>query len=112
VRAAADALVHVVLIERGRDATDDGGGLVTSTVFGPGGGRYPAVSTSAAKVDPAGNLRVKQLLAAQFSRSVEASNDYGTAAQTTLLQTTATLAIGRIALSVEDAGTSPWDGAI
>jgi hypothetical protein len=48
-----------------------------------------------------------------FDRSVSVGNFYGAGFTfAPILQTTATLAIDRLNLSIEDTGTSNWDGAI
>jgi hypothetical protein len=74
----------------------------------------PTAATHIAKVDSAGALKVKNFPnGATFSRSVDVGNYYANSfVPSTLLQSTATLNIDRIQLSVEDSGTSPWDGAI
>jgi hypothetical protein len=48
-----------------------------------------------------------------FDRSVSVGNFYANNfTLTTLLETSATLAVDRLNLSIEDSGTSSWDGAI
>src|SRR5262245_14201357 len=47
-----------------------------------------------------------------FTRSVTVGNFWASLTRTVVLQTTATLAIDRVNVSVEDSGTSSWDGAI
>src|SRR4051812_5908938 len=72
------------------------------------------VSSTAARVDQSGYLKVasKPSPGTSFARSVSAPNYYATGGYATLIQTNATLALGRIQVTVEDTGSSPWDGAI
>src|SRR5689334_18408383 len=68
----------------------------------------PTSASYAAKVDPAGTLRVRPMLNTSFSRSISVANFYTSFVPTTLLQTKAALAIDRVNFSVEDNGASRW----
>lgn len=73
----------------------------------------PTTAANAAKVDGSGALRVKQAAGTSFSCSVSTANFYASGfTLATVPQTTTTLSADRLALSIEDSGASPWDGAL
>ena len=75
-------------------------------VIGAGGVAYGKTA------ETTGAMSSKSSKSKSFERSVLVGNFYDSFSPAPVLQTTATVAIDRLNVSIEDTGTSKWDGAI